>query len=68
LCTWLNENVVVKLKCLWNEIFTSFFIVLLKSTAGAMKNDVYSFVISHLILKLSQFLYFELWRHKYDSR
>jgi hypothetical protein len=25
-----------------------------------MKNDVYSFVISHLILKLSHFLYFEL--------
>jgi hypothetical protein len=29
-----------------------------------MKNDVYSFFISHLILKLSHFLYFELWRHK----
>jgi hypothetical protein len=26
--------------------FTSFFIVFLKSTAGVMKNDVYSFVIS----------------------
>ena len=49
-----------KLKCLCNEFFTSFFIVFLKSTAGVMKNDVYSFVISHLILKLSHFLYFEL--------
>ena len=45
---------------LCNDIFTSFFIVFLKSTAGVMKNDVYSFVISHLILKLSHFLYFEL--------
>jgi hypothetical protein len=44
------------------------FIVFLKSTAGVMKNDVYSFVISHLILKLSHFLYFELWRHKYELR
>jgi hypothetical protein len=56
------------LKCLCNEIFTSFFIAFLKSTAGVMKNDVYSFVISHLILKLSHFLYFELWRHKYELR
>jgi hypothetical protein len=43
-----------------NFNFTSFFSVLLKSTARAMKNDVYSFFISHLILKLSHFLYFEL--------
>jgi hypothetical protein len=27
-----------------------------------MKNDIYSFFISHLIPKLSHFLYFELWR------
>ena len=40
--------------------FTSFFIVLLKNTVRAMKNDVYSFFISHLILKLSHFLNFEL--------
>jgi hypothetical protein len=56
------------LKCLCNEIFTSFFIVFLKSTAGVMKNDVYSFIISYLILKLSHFIYFELWRHKYELR
>jgi hypothetical protein len=43
--------------------FTSFFIVFLKSTAGMMKNDVHSFFISHLIPKLSHFLYVELWRH-----
>ena len=42
------------------RIFTSFFIVFLKSTAGVTKKDVYSLVISHLILKLSHFLYFEL--------
>jgi hypothetical protein len=29
-----------------------------------MKNDVYSFFISHLILKLSHFLYFELRRNE----
>jgi hypothetical protein len=33
-----------------------------------MKNDVYSLFVSHLILKLSHFLYFELWRHKYELR
>jgi hypothetical protein len=43
--------------------FHLIFIVLLKSTAGAIKDDSYSFFISHLILKLSHFLYFELWRH-----
>ena len=50
------------------RIFHLIFIVFLQSTAGVMKNDVYSFVISHLILKLSHFLYFELWRHKYELR
>ena len=39
---------------------THFLLFFLKSTAGVMKNDVYSFAISHLILKLSHFLYFEL--------
>jgi hypothetical protein len=33
-----------------------------------MKNDVYSLFVSYLIPKLSHFLYFELWRHKYDLR
>jgi hypothetical protein len=64
-CTWSQ---LTHLKCLCNEIFTSFFIVFLKSTAGMMKNDVYSFFISHLIPKLSHFLYFELWRHQCDLR
>jgi hypothetical protein len=40
-------KLVFRLKCLCNEIFTSHFIVFLKSTAGVMKNYVYSFVISH---------------------
>jgi hypothetical protein len=53
------------LKCLWNR---SFFIVLLKGTAQMMKNDVYSLFVSHLIPKLSHFLYVELWRHKKDLR
>jgi hypothetical protein len=35
------------LKCLWNEIFAAFFIVLLKGTAQMMKNDVYSLYVSH---------------------
>jgi hypothetical protein len=47
-------------KCLCNEMFTTFCIAFLKSTAGMMKNDVYSFIISHLIFKLSHFVYFEL--------
>jgi hypothetical protein len=50
------------------RIFHLIFIIFLKSTAGVMKNDVYRFLISHLILKLSHFLYFELWRHKYELR
>jgi hypothetical protein len=29
-----------------------------------MKNDVYSLYVSHLIPKLSHFVYFELWCHK----
>jgi hypothetical protein len=61
-------TLLLNIVSIMNEIFTSFFIVFLKSTAGVMKNDVYSFVISHLILKLSHFLYFELWRHKYELR
>jgi hypothetical protein len=58
--TFLGHTVELSLKCLCNEFFTSFFIVFLKSTVAVMKNDVCSFVISHLILKLSHFLYFEL--------
>jgi hypothetical protein len=60
------DRSLLLLKCVWNEIFTSFFIVFLKSTVGVMKNDVYSVFISHLILKLSHFLHFKLWRHKFD--
>jgi hypothetical protein len=55
---WKDVTICLKYPC--NEIFTSFFIVFLKSTAGRMKNDVYNFFISHLIPKLSHFLYFEL--------
>jgi hypothetical protein len=32
-----------------------------------MKNDVYSLFVSHLIPKLSHFVYFELWRNKWDN-
>jgi hypothetical protein len=62
-CNYKNLNIIAERRlteCLCNEIFTSNFIVFLKSTAGVMKNDVYSFIISHLILKLSHFIYFEL--------
>jgi hypothetical protein len=41
--------IIINLKCLWNEIFASFFIVLLKGTAQMMKNNVYSLFVSHLI-------------------
>jgi hypothetical protein len=47
---WEVGNLRVKpleLKCLCNKIFTSFFIVFLKSSAGMMKNDVYSLFVSH---------------------
>jgi hypothetical protein len=60
--------IIINLKCLWNEIFASFFIVLLKGTAQMMKNNVYSLFVSHLIPKFSHFVYFELWRHKKDLR
>jgi hypothetical protein len=30
-----------------------------------MKNNIYSLFVSHLIPKLSHFLYLELWRHMY---
>ena len=53
-------DIAPSLKCLCNEIFTPFFILFLKNTAGMMKNDVYSLFLSHLIPKLSHFLYFEL--------
>ena len=33
-----------------------------------MKNDVYSLFVSHLIPKLSHFVYFELRRHMNDLR
>ena len=53
-------TIFVILKVPMQRNFHLIFYFFLKSTAGVMKNDVYSFVISHLILKLSHFLYFEL--------
>jgi hypothetical protein len=58
----------VLLRAVWNEsvdetkFFSHFFIALLKVIAQMMKNDVYSLFVSRFILKLSHFLYFELWR------
>jgi hypothetical protein len=58
----------VEKECLWNEILASFFFVLLKGTAQMMKSDVYGLFLSHLVPKLSYFVYFELWLHKKDLR
>jgi hypothetical protein len=58
----------ILLRAVWNEsvdetkFFSHFLIVLLKVIAQMMKNDVYSLFVSRFILKLSHFLYFELWR------
>jgi hypothetical protein len=69
--TYINYSfdfLQVLLRVVWNESVDEtkfsphFFIVLLKGVTQMMKNDVYNLFVSRFILKLSHFLYFELWR------